>query len=135
MPWVFLSKTTYVPWEVFSFNRVNFVKPVHESDKLLFESTTFLLHDVQISVSRPCYINVFQWKRDCSFLRHIELNSRSIVVTIDEVTLDRPEVGTGFSVICCFCKLRLSRFAFTENFALFGLLPSGGGFSEFVLPS
>ena len=61
---------------------------------------TFLLHDVQISASRPCYINAFQWNRECFFLRHVELSSRFIVMTIHEVTLDRPEVCTGFSVIC-----------------------------------
>ena len=71
---------------------------------------TFPLHDVQISVSSPCYISVLQWNRECFFFRHIELNSRFIVMTIDEVTLDRPEVGTGFSVICCFCRLRLEVF-------------------------
>ena len=58
----------------------------------------FLQH-VQISMSRPFYVNVFQWNRECFFLRHAELNSRFIVKTIDDVTLDRPEVGTGFSVI------------------------------------
>ena len=56
----------------FSFNRVNFVMPFHEADKLLFKSTLqssstrFFLHDVQISVSRPCYINVFQWNGNVS---------------------------------------------------------------------
>ena len=99
---------------------------------------TFLLHDVQISVSRPCYINVFLWNRVCFFLWHIELNSRFIVMTMDEVTLDRPEVGTGLSVICCFWRWRLSRFALkfsSENFAPFGLFPSWSGFSEVVVSS
>ena len=58
-------------------------------------------------MSRPRYVNVFQWNRECFFLRHEELNSRFIVMKIDEVTLDRPEVGTDFSVICWFCQLRL----------------------------
>ena len=31
-------------------------------------------------------------------------------MTTDEVTLDRPEIGVGFTVICGFCRLRLSRF-------------------------
>ena len=78
------------------------------------------LHEVQISLSRPCYVHLFQWNTECSFLRHMELNSKFIVMTLDEVTLDRLEVGTGFSVICCFCRLRLSRFALkflTENLA------------------
>ena len=60
---------------------------------------TFFLHDVQISMSGPGYVNVFQWNKECLFLRHIQLNSRFIVVTTDEVTLDRPEIGKGFSFI------------------------------------
>ena len=47
-------------------------------------------------------------------------------MTIDEVTLDRPEVGTGFSVICGFCRLGLSRFALkfsTEIFAPYSHRP------------
>ena len=47
----------------------------------------------------PSNIIVFQWKKSCFFLRHKELNSWFSVMTIDEVTLDRPEVGTGFNVI------------------------------------
>ena len=61
---------------------------------------TFFLHDVKISMSRPRYINIFQWNKECFFLRHVELNSSFIVMAIDEVTLNRPEVGTGFCVIC-----------------------------------
>ena len=44
-----------------------------------------------------------------------ELNSRFIVMTMDEVTLNRPEVGTGFSVICGFCRLRLSLRVLSEH--------------------
>ena len=61
---------------------------------------TFFLQHVQICMSRPGNINVFLWNRKRFLLRHVELNLRFIVVTIDEVTLDRPEVGTGFYVIC-----------------------------------
>ena len=68
---------------------------------------SFFLHDVQISASRFCYVPVLQVNRECFFLKHIELNSRFIAITIDEVTLNRPEVGTGFSVIGWFCRLRL----------------------------
>ena len=94
------------------------------------------LHDVQISMSRRSNINILQWSRECFFLRHVELNSRFIVMTIDEDTLDRLEVGTGFSVICGFYRLRLSRFALkfsTEIFAPYGLFPPQSGFSEFVV--
>ena len=58
------------------------------------------LHDVQISMSRPSNIDVFQWNRKSLFHRHLELNSRFIVMTINEVTLDRPKVSSGFSVNC-----------------------------------
>ena len=61
-------RTTKILWEVSLFNRLNFVNHFQES----------------------------QWNRECFFLRHTELNSRFDVITIDKVTLDRPEVGTGF---------------------------------------
>ena len=67
-----------------------------------------------------------------------DLNSRFVVMTIDEVTMDRREVGTGFSVICWFCRLRLSRFALkfsTEIFTPHGVLPPWSGFSKFVVSS
>ena len=50
-------------------------------------------------MSRPRNINVFQWIWECFFLRHVELKSRFNVMTTDEVTLDRLEVGTGFSAV------------------------------------
>ena len=59
-------------------------------------------------------------------------------MTIDEVTLDRPEVGTGFSVTCGFCRLRLSRITmkfFAEIFAPCGWFPPQNGFSEFAVSS
>ena len=68
---------------------------------------SFFLHDVQIRANRFCYVPVLQGNRECFFLKHIELNSGFIAITIDEVTLNRPEVGTGFSVIGWFCRLRL----------------------------
>ena len=84
------SHTDHIyPFGGFSFNRVNFVNPFHESDKMFVRIDipivvdTFFLHDVQISVGRPCYINVFQWNRECFRLRHVELNSRFIVMTDD----------------------------------------------------
>ena len=48
-------------------------------------------------------------------------------MTLDEVTLDRPEVRTGFSVIRRFCRLRLSRFIMkfsAEIFAPYRLVPA-----------
>ena len=71
----------------------------------------FFLHDVQIGVSGSGYVNIPKWNRQGFFLRHKELNSRFIVMTINEVTLNRPEVSSGFRVICWFCQSRLFRFA------------------------
>ena len=52
----------------------------------------FLLYHSQIGVSGSCYINVFQWNREWFFFWHMELNSRFIVMTIDEVILNRTKV-------------------------------------------
>ena len=98
----------------------------------------FSKHDIQIRMRRPGNVNIFQWSRECFFLRHEELNSRSIVMTIDEVTLDRPKIGQGFSAICGFCQLNLSRFTMkfsAEIFAPYGWFPPWSGFSEFVVSS
>ena len=43
-------------------------------------------------------------------------------MTIDEVTLDRAKIGTGFSIIGWFCGLRLSRFAL--NFSTLQTTPN-----------
>ena len=59
-------------------------------------------------------------------------------MTMNEVTLDRPEVGTGFSVICGFCRLGPYRVAvkfFSEIFSPYGSFPPLSGFSEFVVSS
>ena len=92
------------------------MKTFHESDRLLFEST-FQQSSARFScmTSRSMQVDLvtsmyFSGMFQCFFLRHIELNSRFIVMTIDEVPLNRPKVGTGFSGICWFCRLRLSRF-------------------------
>ena len=84
------------------------------------------LHDVQISMSGPSNVNVFQWNRECYSDRHVELNPIFMVMTMDEVALDRPEVGMGFGVICRFCRLRLYRFIVnfsTEIFTPYRLFP------------
>ena len=47
------------------------------------------------------------------------LPSAFIVMTIDEVTLNRPKVGTGFTIICWLCRLRLSRFALNFSTEMF----------------
>ena len=60
------------------------------------------------------------------------------MMTIDEVTLNRPEDFLGFSVILCFCRLRPFQFAVkisTEIFTPYRLFPPSSGFSEFVVSS
>ena len=99
---------------------------------------TFFLQHIQICTSSPAHINVFQWNRECFFFRHIGLNSWFNVMTMDEVTLKRPEVSPGFGVIFWFCRLRPFRFALkfsTETFAPCRLFPPWSGFSEFVVSS
>ena len=123
-----------------SFDRVNFVNPflrIRQTSvrvDIPVVNQYVLLHDILISVNSPCSINVFQWKKECFFLRHSELNSRFIVLTIDEVTLDRPEVGTDFSVIFWFCRLRLSRFALKFSTEIFAPYRSSR-LGEFVVSS
>ena len=100
--------------------------------------TFFFLEHIQIGTSSPDHINVFQWKRECFFFRHIELNSKFLVLTKDEVTLKRPKNFPGFSVTFLFCRFRLFRFALklsTEIFAPYKLFPLLSGFSEFVVSS
>ena len=112
----FCSSLTTSLFGEFSYNNLNFVNPFHEPDKLRSASipiiiNTFLLQHVQIWRSTPGHNNVLQWNRECFFLRHMELNSRINVLTIDEVTLNRPEVFPGFSDICLFSRLRPFRFS------------------------
>ena len=70
------SPSRYIPWEVslsLPFSRI-WQASVRIDIPIVIDK--FLLHDVQISVSRFCDINVFQWNRECFFFRHMELNSK-----------------------------------------------------------
>ena len=54
------------------------------------------------------------------------------------VTFNQPQVGTGFKVICGFCRLRLSWFTMkfsAETFAPYGWFPPWSGYSEFEVSS
>ena len=141
--WIFVSlhPEHMYPFGGLSLNKVNFVNPFQESDKLLFASTsTNHLYDFLARrpdrMSGPGYINVFQW--NSFFFRHIELKSRFIVMTITEVNLNRPEVFPGFSVVSWFCRLKIFRFALkflTQIFTFYRLFLSQSGFSEFMVSS
>ena len=76
-------------------------------DVPIIVNTAFLQH-IKICLSSPGHINVFQWSWKRFFFRHMELNSRFHVMTINEVTFDWPEVFPSFRVIFCFCRLRPS---------------------------
>ena len=99
---------------------------------------SLFLHYVQISVSRPCHVSVLQWNTEYFFCRHIELNSRFIMMAINEVTFNRPKISSGFSVIFWLCRLGLFQFALkssTEIFTPYNLFPPLSGFPEFVVSS
>ena len=65
----------------------------------------------------------------------MELNARFKVMTINEVTLDRPEVFPGFSVIFCFCRLEtlpVRPEVLHWDLRSLQLFPHYNGFSEIV---
>ena len=70
---------------------------------------TVPLQHVHVCMCNSGNVNAFEWDCECFFFRHVDLNSKFIVMTTDEVTLNRPEIGTGISVICWFCRLRLAQ--------------------------
>ena len=105
--WIFVSPTPdhMYPFGGFSVNRVNFVKLLqrtltkccsnrHSSDR---QSVSLVTHPDLIWVDLVASM-YFSGIRNVFFLHDMELNSRFTVMKIDEVTLDRPEVDTGFSV-------------------------------------
>ena len=132
------------PLGCFSCNRMNFVKPFHKSDKLLLEST-FQQSSTGFScmTSRSKYVDLvtsmyFSGIRNVSSFGTYSWTRGSLWWTIDEVTLNRPEVGTGFSVICWFCRWTSFRVVLkfsTEIFAPYRLFPPQTGFSECAVSS
>ena len=131
---VSLSPDPHVcPLRSVSSSKVNFVNFFHESDKLRFASTfnTLFSQHVQICMSNFRLTNVFQWNMEHFFFRPVESNSKFNVMTIDEVTLDRPKVLSGFSVMLFFvgrilygsptrfsCFRVVSRSSSSDNFAV-----------------
>ena len=95
---------------------------------------TGFLQQIQICTSSRARFNVFQWDWECFFFRHVELNWRFNVMTINEVTFDWPEVFPGFSVIFCFCRLRFFRDALKSS-SPYKLFPPTSGFSDSVVSS
>ena len=77
-------------------------------------------------MSSPDHVNVLQWYWECFFLRHVELNSRFDVMTINVIPFDRPKIVTDFSVIRNFVYwlrlVRTSSKVLTELFTSFRLV-------------
>ena len=101
-------------------------------------------HSLSTAAFASCYINVFQWNRECFFLRHVELNSRFIMVTTDKVTLDRPKIVTGSASSVgsdgwgpsgSSSRSRVALKFSVEIFPPYGRLPPQSGFSDFVVSS
>ena len=100
--WKFFPSTVWTSW-ILSKILITFYSRPHSNNHLY----DFLSTRPDLCVWTLLH-HVFLWNRECFFLGHTELNSRFIVMTINEVTFDWPEVFPGFGVICCFCGLRLS---------------------------
>ena len=83
-------------------------------------------------------MNAIQWNWKCVFFPHVVLKSRFNMMTIKEVTFDRPVVFPRFSVIFCSCRFRPFRVAlkfFSEIFTPCKLLPHQSEFSNSVVSS
>ena len=125
-----------------SFNSVNLVKTcpriwqISTSVDIPVVINSFFLCHIQIGVSWRDDINVFQWNREWFFFRHIEMNSRFNMMTINKVSLNRPKVFPIFSVIFLFFKSKLFPIALrhsAKSLSPYGEFPSQSGFLEFVV--
>ena len=103
--------TTKILLDVFHFILWTAWNQSMKSDKQ--RSTWFQQSSKRRSCNTPKFVCValvtsmyFSGNWECFFVRHVELNSTFNVMTISEVTLDRPKVLPGFSVIVRFCRLR-----------------------------
>ena len=76
----------------------------------------------------PGHVSKFQWNWKCVFFRHVKMNSRFDVMTINVIPFDRPKIVTRFSIIrdfvCCSRRVRTSSKVSTELFASYRLGPA-----------
>ena len=89
-----------------SFNKMNLVQPFHAPDNLILflhprssNLQYFLQHYVQCRMSRSGNVDVLHRNRKCCFLRHVQFDSWYNVMTINELSCDRPEVNFRFLII------------------------------------
>ena len=98
----------------------------------------FLQH-IQDRMCIPSHVNVLQWSWECFSFRHIKLNSRLDVMTINVLPFDRPNIVTGFSVIhsfvCWLRPVRTSSKVCSEHVAAHKLVPHWSGFSDSTISS
>ena len=140
---VSLSPDHMYPFGGVTFSSINLVKPVHESNRLLFPSTS-----EQSSIRFSCATSRSVWVDLITsiyfsgigmiLISHKKLNSRFNMMTIDEITLNGPKVLVNPCVIVWFFRLKL--LPFTVRFSAeilppYGRLPPRDGFLEFVVPS
>ena len=141
--WILVSLTPDClhPFWGASFNNVNLVKSspwlwhISVVVNIPVSIQSFFLCNLQICISWPVDINIIRWNKIWFFCRHVQLNPRFNMMTINEISLNRPEVFSSFRVIFCF--LRLNLFPFAMRFSAELLSPCGGfpsqsGFLEFV---
>ena len=108
-PWIFCFLVSFVqdlvfPSGGFSLKKVNHVKPVNASDNSLSPSTfqifnMFLQHHIWNCDCGPGDVNVFQWRKEWFFSRHVQFDLGFPVMTVNEISWDRPEIIFGFTII------------------------------------
>ena len=102
----------------------------------------FFQQYIQWCMCCPGNVDVLHWNRKSFFFRHVELNSRFIVMTINEISCNRPEVIFQLPrhPASSLLEVRLEsviHLICTENFLVLLLVPDNPGlrwvFSDAVL--
>ena len=130
------------PFGGVSFNKVKFCETCPRiwqfsiSVDIPIVINSFFLWNVQVGMSWPDDINVFQWIGEWFFFWHVLLNSRFDMMTVNQVSWNRPEVFLSFRVIFLFlqvetlpCRLENLRWDSLSS----RCVPSQSGFLEFVV--
>ena len=121
--WIFVSLSTdhIYPCGGFSFNSVNFVNPVHESDKILF-SSAFHLSTVRFSCITSRFVWVVELDVQCG-------DDKMKSPCVDEKSFQ--VLASSFGCVGWGSSDSILNFS-TEIFTPYSLLPPSRGLSEFV---
>ena len=65
----------------------------------------FLRHHIPSGIGSSGNVNVFQWKREWFFSRHVQFDSGFHVMTVNKVSWEQPEVISSFRIISCWVIL------------------------------